>query len=85
MNTKKTQLYDDPHYPNMGVVKNTQFKLSKILVMPISFYFGGNDGIALHILYIDTGKSARSLLTLEYNAGMKRYCFDIFFLGIYLP
>ena len=66
-------------------MKNWKYRLMKTLVMPISFYFGYETGIALHILYVDNGRKARSLLSLEYDAREKRFCFDIFFIGIYLP
>jgi len=66
-------------------MKNWKYRLQKTLVMPFTFYFGYNEGIALHILYIDNGRKARSLLSLEYERWNKRFCFDILFLGIKLP
>ena len=66
-------------------MKKLKHRLMRTLVMPITFYFGYNEGIAIHILYFDNGRKARSLLSLEYDRKNERFCFDVLFLGIKLP
>ena len=67
-------------------MKNLKYRLKKTLVMPITLFFGYNEGFTLMLFYIDNGRKARALLALEYDVKHGNgFCFDILFLGIKLP
>lgn len=66
-------------------MKDWKYRLQKTLIIPIGFYIGYSEGIEFHIFHISGQTKARSLFGIGYDARGKHFCFDILFLGIYMP